>query len=180
MFLKLLYLLISYNRKIIVPTPVKKIDCACEPTKSILWRAVFIIVISLLTSLSVNWYFDLFLTEYMLNNPPHDLVLLSAQIGFQGLIFLLLKQENSYDYLGHLAFTSFLGSLLLVFFGVGIRFLGVLGIQAGFLPVVCYGIVFAFMFFEHKRRLGLKGWTWKLSLSWILFRIAIYPLVFQF
>lgn len=178
--LKLLYLFISYNRKVIVPAPKKDIGCACEPTKSILWRTVFIVVISLLTSVTIHWYFGHFLSDYVVWRAPHDLILLTAQIGFQGLVFLLLHQKNGYDYLGHLVFVSFLGSLLLLFFGIGIRLMSFTGMEVHFLAVVCYGITIACMFFEHKRRTGLNDWTWKLSLSWVLFRVAIYPLVFQF
>lgn len=178
--LKLLYLLFSYNRRIFAPVRKRNIECvACEPAKSVTWRIIFISLMSYLTYLIVHWYFESFLADYLVPHPVNDILLLLAQIGFQWLIFAALGQENSYDYLGHLAFTSFLGALALLVFGVGLNFLSLAGIQIHFLAVVCYGTTVAFMFFEHKRRLALKDWTWKLSLSWILFRMCIYPLVFQ-
>lgn len=179
--LKILYLLFSYNRRIIAPVSQKnRFECSCEPPRSVLWRILFILLMSIFTYLSVNWYFHHFLSEYLVSGAPNDLILLAAQIGFQWLAFVLFRQKNSYDYLGHLVFVSFLGGLLLLFFGLGIQFMNFIGLEARFLAVVCYGMTIAFMFFEHKRRNALKAWTWKLSISWILFRIAIYPFVFQF
>jgi hypothetical protein len=177
--LKILYLLFSYNRRIFAPVSKRNVECTCEPPKSILWRINFILLMSFITYAIVQWYFHQFLDEYLVNTPPNDLILLAAQIGFQWLAFLFLHQKNSYDYIGHLVFVSFLGSLLLLFFGIGIQLINYLGIETHFLAVVCYGMTVAYMFFEHKRRVALKEWTWKLSLSWILFRICIYPLVFQ-
>lgn len=177
--LKLLYLFFSYNRRIVAPAAPRNFGCACEPAKSVLWRTIFIGTMSYFTYLIVHWYFTRFLADYLVMNPVNDLLLLLAQIGFQALVFIGFRQENSYDYLGHLVFTSFLGALILLFFGIGIQLVSLTGIQVEFLAVVCYGITVAFMFFEHKRRVHLKEWTWKLSLSWILFRVCIYPLVFQ-
>ncbi|WP_343632239.1 hypothetical protein [Fluviicola sp.] len=178
--LKLLYLLFSYNRRIFAPVKKRNFECvACEPAKSLTWRIIFIGLMSYLTYLIVHWYFESFLTDYLVLNPVNDILLLLAQIGFQWLAFTALGQENSYDYLGHLVFTSFLGALALLVFGIGLKFLDFTGIHTDFLAVVCYGTTVAFMFFGHKRRLALKDWSQKLSLSWILFRLCIYPLVFQ-
>lgn len=179
LLLKFLYLLFSYNRRIIAPVSERTVECTCEPPKSILWRSVFIIILSFFTYLIVNWYFEHFLFNHLVTNPPNDLILLAAQIAFQGLAFFTFHQKNGYDYVGHLVFTSFLGSLLLLFFGLGLQFLNFVGVQIGFLAIVCYGITIACMFLEHKRRIQLKNWTWKLSISWLLFRVLIYPLVFQ-
>jgi hypothetical protein len=179
LLLKLLYLLFSYNRRIFAPVAKRAVECTCEPPKSILWRSIFIALLSFFTYLIVSWYFKHFLAHYMLASPPNDLILLMAQLGFQWGAFLFFHQKNSYDYLGHLVFTSFLGALLLAFFGFGIQILNLFGIQTEFLAIVCYGITILFMFLEHKRRIQLKEWTWKLTISWIVFRILIYPFVFQ-
>lgn len=179
LLLKFLYLLFSYNRRIIAPAPKRNIECACEPPKSILWRIIFIVTLSLITYLNVNWYFEHFLFVHMIDFPVNDAVLLTAQIGFQWIAFVLFRQKNSYDYLGHLVFTSFLGSLILLLFGLALQAVAFTGIDIEFLSIICYGITVAFMFVEHKRRIQLKDLTWKLSLSWVLFRVLIYPLVFH-
>jgi hypothetical protein len=178
LLLKFLYLFFSYNRRIIAPVPKRTTECTCEPARSILWRMVFIVLLTFVTYLNVDWFFQNFLSEYMLANPVNDALLLVAQIFFQWIAFTLFRQENSYDYLGHLVFTSFLGSLLLLFFGFGLQFLAYIGIHIEFLSVVCYGITLVFLFLEHKRRIKLREWNRKLSISWILFRALIYPFVF--
>ncbi|MGV3610676.1 MAG: DCC1-like thiol-disulfide oxidoreductase family protein [Fluviicola sp.] len=177
--LKLLYLFISYNRRVVAPAAKREMECNCEPAKSIPWRIIFIVLISMLTSLNVNWFFHHFLSDYLISNPANDLILLGSQVCFQWVVFKLFGQENSYDYLGHLAFTSFLGSLILLFFGLVLQLLNLAGIETGFLAIISFGATLAFMFYEHKRRINLKGWSWKLTLSWILFRVLIYPFVFQ-
>lgn len=177
--LQLLYLLISYNRKIVAPAPKQKMACACEPSKSVLWRAVFIVLISWITSRVIRWYFPLFFSDYLNANPVSDLVLLLLQLVVQNIFFRIFRQQNLYDYLGHLAFVSFLGSLLLLGFGLLIQLFGAFGIPGSFLSAVSFGITLCFMFFEHKRRIQLKGWTLKLCISWVVFRMLIYPLVFH-
>ncbi|WP_300665947.1 hypothetical protein [Fluviicola sp.] len=177
--LQLLYLLVSYNRKIVAPGPKQKVDCACEPSRSVFWRFTFIALISWFTYLIVHWYFNNFLTPFLVENPVNDFVLLTLQLLFQTSFFLLFSQKNLYDYLGHLAFTSFLGALVLLGFGLLIQVLGFIGIDTPFFAVICFGITICFLFFEHKRRIQLKDWDYKLSLTWIVFRILIYPLVFH-
>ena len=177
-FLQLLYLLVSYNRKIVAPGPKQTVDCACEPSRSVFWRFAFIALISWFTYLIVHWYFTAFLTPFLVENPVNDLVLLALQLFFQTSFFLLFRQKNLYDYLGHLAFTSFLGALVLLGFGLLVQTLGFIGIDIHFFAAICFGITICFLFFEHKRRIQLKDWDFKLSLTWIVFRILIYPLVF--
>lgn len=176
--LQLLYLLVSYNRKIVAPGPKQVVDCACEPSKSVFWRFIFIALISWFTYLIVHWYFSSFLTLFLVKNPVNDFALLTLQLLFQTSFFLLFRQKNLYDYLGHLAFTSFLGGLILLGFGLLIQTVGLIGTDIHFLAAVCFGITICFLFFEHKRRIHLKNWDYKLSLTWIVFRILIYPLVF--
>lgn len=176
--LKLLYLLISYNRKIIAPTPKQNIDCACEPAKSIGWRVLFIVLVTFITSRIIQWYFPLFFSDYMNANPVSDVILLLLQLLVQTLFFRGFRQKNLYDYLGHLAFVSFLGALLLFGFGLLIQACAAFGVPVAFISAVAFGMTLCFMFFEHKRRIELKDWSLKLCLSWIVFRILIYPLVF--
>lgn len=177
--LRLLYQLITYNRKIVAPAPKQAIACACEPSRSILWRFLFIALITCITSRIIHWYFPLFFSGYLNATPVSDWMLLILQLGFQSICFWFFKQKNLYDYLGHLAFVSFLGSLLLWGFGLLIQVCSIPGIPTALLSAVSFGIVLCFMFYEHKRRVQLKDWSLRLCLSWIVFRILIYPLVFQ-
>lgn len=176
--LTLLYQFISYNRKVIAPSPINSKQ-VCTPSVAITWRVLFIAFNALVVHVIVTWYFKTFLSQYM-HSGIHipDVVLFVAQIVFQGIVFISLKQSNFYDYAGQLSFSAFLGALLLGFLGIGLVVLSYLGIQIELLATVSYGIVYMFMFYEHWRRVGLYHWSKYLCVSWMLFRLLIYPLVF--
>lgn len=177
-FLTLLYQFVSYNRKIVAPGPVNNKQ-VCTPSISLTWRILFIAFNALVVHVTVTWYFKTFLSQYLHSGMRiPDVVLFIAQIIFQGIVFKGLKQSNFYDYAGQLSFISFLGALLLGFLGIGLVLLLHLGVQIGLLATVSYGIVYMFMFYEHWRRVGLYKWSKYLCVSWILFRILIYSLVF--
>ena len=53
-------------------------------------------------------------------------------------------------------------------------------IEEGFIASMGLGVVLTFMFFEHRCRVKLLGLTSWLTISWICFRVLIYPLVFNF
>ncbi|MES2382028.1 MAG: DCC1-like thiol-disulfide oxidoreductase family protein [Bacteroidota bacterium] len=177
-FLTLLYQFISYNRKVVAPAAINNKQ-VCEPSPSITWRVLFIAFNAVVVHVIVTWYFKNFLSQYM-HSGIHipDVVLFVAQIVFQGIVFIALKQTNFYDYAGQLSFTAFLGALLLGLLGVGLVLLSYFGIQIELLATVSYGIVYMFMFYEHWRRVGLYRWSKYLCVSWIIFRLLIYPLVF--
>jgi predicted DCC family thiol-disulfide oxidoreductase YuxK len=178
--LKLLYLLISYNRKVIAP-----VNCdnaiACTPTKNWFWRITFIGLIALFLNFSVTHYFTVHLNSYFIGNHFYgDLLYFSFQFAFQGVFFYLLKQRNFYDYIGQIAFVSFLGALLLGFFDLGLLFLQSWGFETELLVGVCYGIVYMFMIIVHARRIKILGFSGWLTVSWIVYRLLLYPIAFKF
>lgn len=177
--LSLLYNFISYNRKIIANSKKNSIECACDPSKNYPYRIAFLILISLATWAIVDTFFTRYLAEFLIKKPVNDGVLLIAQLAFQLIAFQLLRQKNSYDYLAHVAFVSFLGALLLWFTTIGLNLLNHFQLDTSLLAPVCYGIVILFMFMEHKKRLERNNWTAWLSVTWVLFRIGIYFLVFK-
>lgn len=177
--LRWLYAFISFNRKIIFPGKNRAVSCACEPQRSVTWRGLFIIVLTLLTSLQVNHFFHSWLFSYLQPHPQADILLLCLQLAFQACIFTGLKQESLYHYLGHLTFVSFSGSILLSFGSLFLSFTVPYFPGISWLAPVIYGITLLFMFQLHATRLKQNNWSSFLSLSWILFRLAIYPLVFK-
>jgi hypothetical protein len=71
------------------------------------------------------------------------------------------------------------GALLLGALGIGLLFIQKLGINISLLAPVSYGIVYMFMFLEHLKRVKLYQISAWLCVSWFVFRLAIYPLVFK-
>ena len=95
------------------------------------------------------------------------------------MVFKLLKQKNFYDYAGQIAVISFLGAVFLQVFHVGLTLLAKTGIDIQLLEPFCYGMVYLFMLYEHKKRIKILGFTAWMSVSWVVFRFLIYPFAFE-
>lgn len=177
--LQLLYRFISFNRKIIAPT-VCGTECSCTPKFNLFWRIVFISFCGLITYILVGNYFNFELKPY-LNNEHFSLefVLFIAQLIFQTIVFKLLKQRDLFTYLGHVSFISLLGALALGGAKVVLTLIESLNFQTGILAPFIFGVVVCLMLIEHYRRVKLLGLSSWLTVSLILFRILIYPLVFS-
>lgn len=175
-----LYAFVSYNRKCIAPSPEGTSVTTCQPSVSFPARISFIIITGLLVHLLVSWYFQQFLASFMVANPVPDILLFGAQFIFQWCVFKLLKQQNFYEYSGQLAFVSIIGALLLGVAGSGLMLLWLLGIKVTFLATVVYGMVYLYMFYLHYKRTTLYSWSKWLCVSWMLYRLLIYPLVFSY
>lgn len=175
-----LYSFISYNRKIIAPSRCET-ACDCAPSQNYFWRFVFIVGIALFLNFAVTHYFTTHLAEYFIGNPKYgDLLYFTGQFFFQFFVFFALKQKNFYDYAGHLAFVSFLGAVFLSMLDIGISGLEFFNFKTELFKPFCYGMVYLFMVYEHARRLKIMGFTAWLSVTWIVYRILIYPLAFDF
>lgn len=173
-----LYSLISFNRKVIFPGKNKAIGCACEPQQSWLWRVIFILILSGITGILVDKYFKTYMLDYLTKYRINDVYLLMCQLLFQSLAFILLKQRNWYDYIGNLVLVSFIGAISLCLIQWTLLVVGFY-FNTTFLAEAGYGATLLLMFNLHKTRLKQHNWTAWLSLSWIIFRLVIYPLVFK-
>lgn len=178
-FLNKLYNFISYNRKMIAPGKSPQ-NSDCNPAKNLTYRFVFIIFCGLVVHFTVTWFFQTFLHSF-LNTQMHfpDFVLYASQFPIQALVFYGLKQKKFYDYAGQIAAVSLFGALLLGALGVGLLVIQELGFNISLLAPVSYGMVYMFMFLEHLKRVKLYQISAWLCVSWFVFRLAIYPLVFK-
>lgn len=177
-FLTQLYNLITYNRKIVIASDCTKLG-SCVPSRNVFWRVFFIVFCGLVTTWIVDSYFFSRLNEYYIGTRIiTDASIFIAQLGFQYFMCLLLKEKYIYDYLGQVAFVSFLGALLLLAFSIGLQLFAWVGFEIQFLEILCYGVVAAFMFFEHKRRVTVADHNAWLSWTWVLFRLLAYPFAF--
>ncbi len=178
--LQVLYVFISYNRKVIAPVNCNT-SFTCNPSKNWMWRISFIALIALFLNFSVTHYFTTHLQAFYIANKTYgDLLFFLGQFVFQGVVFYLLNERNFYDYAGQIAFVSFLGALLLGIFDIGLLLFQSFGFETELLVGVCYGIVYLFMVYEHTRRLKILGFSKWLTLSWIAYRLLIYPIAFKF
>lgn len=178
-FLSKLYTFIAHNRKIIAAIDCGD-RCPCNPSKHYLARVLFILLCGVFVHWQVTHYFTTILSDYYIGNKLYgDFLFFLGQLGFQFLVFKLMNQRNFYNYAGHVSFVSFLGAVLLGLAYLGLDLLKQWGLEIGLLGSVIYGMVFCFMYYEHKRRIALEGWSPWLSLTWVLYRLLIYPFAFR-
>lgn len=176
--LGMLYKLISWNRKVIAPVPCTT-DCSCEPPLNRFWRITFILLCAWLTALLVGNYFSAYFEENMRwNIPAQEGWLFILQIGFQLLFFRLFRQCDFWMYAGQIAVVSAIGALILGLVLFGLRILSNAGLDVQFLESVSFGMVLGIMLLEHARRVRMLGLTKWLTVTWFMFRLLIYPLVF--
>ncbi|MGV3630694.1 MAG: DCC1-like thiol-disulfide oxidoreductase family protein [Bacteroidota bacterium] len=176
--LSLLYAFITYNRKAFAPSKCTGY-CDCYPSRSYFWRSALILLAGLYVN-NVTWiYFSRHLDPWFVGQTYWlDSIFYISQFGFLYVIFRLTGQQNFYDYAGQIAVISLIGAFALQLFHWGLTAIAALGIETGMLEPFCYGMVYLFMLYEHKRRCGILGIHWVMSISWILFRFAIYPFAF--
>lgn len=177
--LQMLYRFISFNRKIIAPT-VCKDQCACTPKFNAFWRVTFIAFCGFMTYWLVGNYFNTELVSYLrYESFSHEFTLFAVQLLFQSFVFKLLKQRDLFTYLGHISFISLLGALGLGIAQVCLSAVSSFGWETALLGPVILGAVIVLMLMEHARRVKLLGLSAWLTVSLLVFRILIYPIVFN-
>lgn len=176
--LELLYAFISYNRKVIA-APGEQIACGCVPDRSLFWRGLYILFAAFLVNSITYRFFTHHLSGFFHGSAQTDLVFFVAQLLFQGMVFAVFKQRNFYDYSGHLATISIIGAVLLYTSDLFLELTAYLGLATDMLQPLFFGCVLTTMFFLHKHRIRQLHWSPVLSISWIVFRIGIYPFAFN-
>lgn len=174
-----LYSLISYNRKIVIPVSCNNLT-SCNPSKNWFWRILFILICGVAVQLVYPLYMNTFFEKSIINTfYLKESLLLVGQLIFQRFFCILLKEKNSYDYIGHVSFISFMATLYLICFYVLLKILSLMGIETTLLGIICYGIVSGWMFLEHRRRMNILGMNKWLTWSWVLYKIIVFGLVFS-
>lgn len=98
-----------------------------------------------------------------------ELGMVLGQLLFQTLFILKRPLRLKLRYYLHLLGVSFAGSVLLWLMIA----LHALWPVSAILSLLYFLLVVVFMFFEHKRRLGIIGLPFYLSLTWLLYRSLI-------
>ena len=107
-FLKKLYSFISYNRKVIIQSKIKKeINLQCIPDYNFKYRILYILFAVLISSLIVNQYFFSFSILKIIS-------LFIVLILFQSTLILIYSKEIILNYLGNFSTSILVGSFLLL------------------------------------------------------------------
>ncbi|MES2734342.1 MAG: DCC1-like thiol-disulfide oxidoreductase family protein [Bacteroidota bacterium] len=165
-FFRFLYSLISYNRRIIIPSQQAPAACDCTPAFHLGYRLAFIAYALVLASL-ITYLFGWSVAGYwpMENSGGKMLFICGTGWVIQMLWAVILLSEKKVDYLGHLAVLMILGTLILV---PGITLSWLTHNEFPFIPVVSVLVSSSLMGWQHVRRvqhLGLSKW-W--TASWFI------------
>jgi len=164
-----LYSLISYNRKVIIPSEKKEIgELECVPDFNVKYRLLFIVLGTLITSITLFHFSDLIhvLPEA---NFTREIGLALGLIVSQVAFVFNKDFKTILNYVGNIITVSLIGCIGLF----------QLIILSSLINLPLWLILFAFsgivglMFFEHKRRINFLALPSYLSWTWIGYRIVI-------
>lgn len=177
--LRQLYFLISFNRKLISPV-VCTTQCACDPPLNKGWRMAYIVCCGLITQWLVGSYFAAYLAEEQrIHFVVLESLLFTLQFGFQFGTFRWLGYRNFWDYAGHIATVSLIGAIVLGILHTGLWLLAWMHIDTTMLQTTSFGLVLGIMLLEHARRMRRLGYSHILTISWFVYRLLLYPFVFN-
>lgn len=168
-FFRFLYSLVSYNRRILVPTRKRAVAFDCSPAFHLNYRLAFIACALVFTSLATCAFGQSVAGYWPVDNPGVKMLLTGATVwAVPTLLALIFMKEKKVDYLGHLATLVMVGALLLLP-GIGLS-----ALTAWHYPVIPVFSVLAStatMGWQHFRRMDhlelSQRWTtlWLLALS---------------
>ena len=165
------YKLISFNRRVIVPAKKEKIlNGLNSPSSHRTYRLVYLFLSWIFTSV-ILYKYNLSLAAIL---PPGGLfreaAVCGGQIIWQLAVIISVRKGMAWDYLGNMMTVSFAGAILL---GFGLTAGKLVGISSPLFYLLFFiGVVFL-MFLEHIRRTRILGLSWKLTASWVLYRVFI-------
>ncbi|MFT5846506.1 MAG: putative DCC family thiol-disulfide oxidoreductase YuxK [Psychroserpens sp.] len=167
--LKKLYSFISYNRKVIIPSPENKTDeLQCLPSFNIKYR-LFYILFSGIVTLFTLFYFSKNISILPNKSLLREGFITFGQLVFQGVLIYKLDKQTILNYFGNVMTISLMGSLMLL----------PLLIINSMVPLhetiflIGFGITVFIMFLEHFRRVKLLKLPSFLSFTWVLYRVLI-------
>ena len=165
-FFSVLYNLISYNRKVIMPQRVHHdyLNCIPDYNKTFRWFYLFLsgIVVSSILYM-VNGYLSAVLEP---SNVLREIGLTVGLVLFQGAWLYFLFPKKVMDYLGNMMTISLFGAMAVLPI-LGIYVLS--GINQPSMLLIGIAIVVIGMFLEHIRRVQLLRLPFYVTIGWVVF-----------
>ncbi|MDR3696257.1 DUF393 domain-containing protein [Mucilaginibacter sp.] len=167
------YAFISYNRRVIIPAGTVGDSYPYQPTFKLHYRIAYLLFTWFCTGFILTGYAHLLTGIVPLGGPLREYFICGGQIICQGIIISTYARDKFWTYLGNMMTISFAGSLLLAIVMIlnhWFRF-----------PAIVYPLYFmavaGLMFLEHIRRTKLLGLGWTLTITWILYRVALLAVI---
>lgn len=167
------YAFIAYNRRVIVP-PAKEEAFKFQPTFKLHYRIAYLTFTWLVTSYILSNYTGLMKGLLPAGHAYREYFICGGQIIFQGIIITLLNRQKTWAYLGNMMTISFAGALLLL----PAMLLSLWLATNPFFYLAWFMAVAGLMLLEHIRRSSLLKIGWTLTITWVLYRIAVLLIIF--
>ncbi|WEK18244.1 MAG: DUF393 domain-containing protein [Candidatus Pedobacter colombiensis] len=162
------YAFIAYNRRIIVP-PTKGERFQFQPTFKLHYRIAYLIFTWLVTAYILSVYSGLMSGLLPKGHAYREYFVCGGQILFQGLIITFVSRDKIWGYLGNMMTISFAGALLLLPAMLSSVWLTL----SPYFYLAWFMAVASLMLLEHIRRSRLLQIGWTLTITWVLYRIAV-------
>ena len=171
--LQKLYSLVSYNRKVIIPSKDNSSQqLQCIPKFNITYRLLYILFALIVTLWSVFIFFK---------NIPilpdgsllREGIFTVGQLVFQGMIIYTLDKKTILNYFGNMMTVSLMGSLMLI----TLMFINWMIPISEPILTFGFGIIISFMFTEHFRRVKLLELPIYLSYTWAIYSVLILIII---
>lgn len=169
--LKMLYKLITYNRKVIVGgVSYHSGERSCNPDHNSFFRSLFIVLTALVTGLVLNAYFKQVSALLGYETPWYvEYIICFGQVLWQGVFMTIHAPTKRWDYLGNMSAVSMMGALLLMPL---VLLNSMIGLPVYALPSY-FILVVTIMLLDHLRRskslqIGLLP-----TVSWVAYRSVV-------
>jgi predicted DCC family thiol-disulfide oxidoreductase YuxK len=166
-FFRWLYHLVSYNRRVIIPSTPSQQGLDCTPDFHKSYRQQFI-GLAILVSVLITWLFGESVAKYL---PPTSFglkMVLIAGTGWvvqMGIASLYLKGQQRINYWGHLGVIMILGVLVLL---PGIWLGNLTGHTSLLIPLTSVLLSSSLMLWQHQVRIKHLQLSQAWTLSWFL------------
>lgn len=146
-----------------------------------LWHPFVLLAGMALVELTAGFFFSFWFAEQtrFARVPFRESWMFVAQLLFQGFMAHRLGLRPVWAYLGQVAVVGVLGGIFLVPVHFGLLGMRWLGYDTGFLAGVGLGAALMLMFLEHARRVAVFGFPKALSLTWLIFRMLLFFVIFR-
>ena len=171
-FLKKLYSLISFNRKVIMPNTSTIKSQACIPSFSYKWRMIYIIF-SIMISTITLYKFSTILLDFPKSTISRELMITLGQILFQSIFLFKIGAKNLINYIGQLMTVSLLGSISLLPLILLCQYFSI----NQTIILSWFFMVVSFMFLEHYKRIKILQLSKYLSFTWVTYRVIVLSII---
>jgi len=137
---------------------------------NLLYNWSFILFCALITGYILNHFALQINRTFAMNHDPWSIYLICfGQIIWQSVAVLMVNRKKYLAYLGNMSTVSLSGGLLLA---PALIIFHILNLPIAYL-IIAFTMVIGLMLIEHIRRCRLIGLPFFVSISWILYRVAV-------